>query len=157
MDASRPAPLKVLRVLALTKYGTLGASSRLRFLQYVPGLLQAGIQVKVQALLSDELLLNRYQLGRYSFWPLVKAYIARCLQLLQRSQFDVIWIEKEALQWAPIWMELALLRGAPYVLDYDDAVFHHYDQHASYWVRRIYGRRLDKLMAKASLVVCGNK
>ena len=157
MDASRSAPLKVLRVLALTKYGFLGASSRLRFLQYVPGLQHAGIQVKVQPLLSDELLLNRYQRGRYSLWSLVKAYTVRFFVLLQRSQFDLIWIEKEALQWAPLWMELALLRGTPYVLDYDDAVFHHYDQHPSHWVRHFYGRRLDKLMAKAALVVCGNK
>lgn len=157
MVVSSPAPLKARRVLVLTKYGTLGASSRLRFLQYVTWLQQAGIQVTVQPLLSDELLLNRYQRGRYGLWPLVKAYAARCIALLQRRQFDVIWIEKEALQWFPLWMEGVLLRGTPYVLDYDDAVFHHYDQHASYWVRRFYGRRLDGLMARAALVVGGNK
>jgi glycosyltransferase involved in cell wall biosynthesis len=53
-------------------------------------------------------------------------------------------------------MERALLHGVPYVLDYDDAIFHNYDQHVKSWVRRVYGRRLDKLMAGAALVVSGN-
>jgi glycosyltransferase involved in cell wall biosynthesis len=150
------AALKALRVLVLTKYGVLGASSRLRFLQYFPWLQQAGMQVTVQPLLSDQLLQKRYQNGRYGLWSLLKAYISRCHALLRRSQFDLVWIEKEALQWFPLWLELALLRGTPYVLDYDDAVFHHYDQHANPWVRRVYGRRLDGLMARAALVVAGN-
>jgi glycosyltransferase involved in cell wall biosynthesis len=141
----------------LTKYGSLGASSRLRFLQYVPWLQRAGMQVAVYPLLSDELVLRRYQIGRYGLWALLQAYVFRCCTLLRRGQFDVIWIEKEALQWFPLWLERALLRGKPYVLDYDDAVFHHYDQHRNHWVRRLYGRRLDGLMARAALVVGGNR
>ena len=149
-------PLKVLKVLALTKYGRLGASSRMRFLQYLPWLQQASVEVTVQPLLSDEALRTRYHLGSYGLWPLLRAYATRCRALLQRRHFDVVWIEKEALQWFPLWLELAMLRGTPYVLDFDDAVFHHYDQHSNPWLRRLYGQRLDGLMAKAALVVGGN-
>jgi glycosyltransferase involved in cell wall biosynthesis len=157
MGAERGNPLKVLKVLALTKYGRLGASSRMRFLQYLPWLQQASVQVAVEPLLSDEVLGTRYQSGSYGLWPLLRAYATRCQALLQRHHFDIVWIEKEALQWCPLWFELVMLRGTPYVLDFDDAVFHNYDQHTNSWVRRVYGRRLGGLMAGAALVVCGNQ
>ncbi len=148
--------MKTLKVLALTKYGRLGASSRMRFLQYLPWLQDAGLEPTISSLLSDELLQARYKHGSYGVLSLVKAYSKRFRVLQQRSVFDVVWIEKEALPWVPLWMELALLQGTPYVLDYDDAVFHQYDQHSRAWVRRLYGRRLDRLMAGAALVVGGN-
>lgn len=156
VGVERDDSLKILKVLALTKYGRLGASSRMRFLQYLPWLQQAGIEVTVRPLLSDEVLRTRYQRGSYGLWSLLQAYATRCQALLQRRHFDVVWIEKEALQWFPLWFELAILRGTPYMLDFDDAVFHHYDQHANPWLRRLYGQRLDRLMANAALVVGGN-
>lgn len=148
--------MKTYKVLALTKYGRLGASSRMRFLQYIPWLQRAGIEVTVKPLLSDELLQERYQRGTYGWGPLVGAYAERCQLLRKRFDFDVVWIEKEALPWVPLAVECALLQGVPYVLDYDDAVFHQYDQHSHAWVRWLYGRRLDGLMAGAALVVSGN-
>lgn len=145
----------MIRILLITKYDRLGASSRMRSLQYVPRLEQAGLQVTVQPLLSDALLQARYKRGGYGF-SLLRAYADRLRALRARHQFDVVWIEKEALPWWPLWLESALLRGVPYVLDYDDAIFHNYDQHANSWVRRLFGRRLDGLMAQAALVVGGN-
>lgn len=144
------------KVLVLTKYGRLGASSRMRSLQYLPWFEQACLQVTLQPLLPDDFLSARYQRGSYGAWSLLKAYAHRLRALRSCQQFNVVWIEKEALPWWPLWLELALLRGVPYVLDYDDAVFHNYDQHANAWVRRLFGRRLDGLMAQAALVVGGN-
>lgn len=150
-------PLKGGKVLALTKYGRLGASSRMRFLQYLPWLQQAGIQVTVQPLLSDELLVARYQRGGYGLWPLFRAYADRLQAMLECRHFDVVWIEKEALPWFPAWLERWLLRSTPYVLDFDDAIFHNYDLHRFAWVRHVYGRRIDRLMEGARLVVAGNR
>jgi len=149
--------LKGRKVLVLTKYGRLGASSRMRFLQYLPWLQQAGIEVTVQGLLSDQLLLTRYQQGAYGLWPLFRAYAYRLQALIERRHFDVLWIEKEALPWFPAWFEKWLLRRVPYVLDFDDAIFHNYDLHRFAWVRHVYGRRIDRLMEGARLVVTGNR
>lgn len=148
--------MTVVKVLALTRYGHLGASSRVRFLQYLPWLQQAGVQVTVQALLSDEHLQMRYRRGAYGLWPLLRAYAARCSVMLQRGRYDVVWIEKEALPWFPTWFEQLLLRGKRYVLDFDDAIFHNYDQHRSPLLRYFFGRRVDRLMAGAGMVVAGN-
>jgi glycosyltransferase involved in cell wall biosynthesis len=43
------------------------------------------------------------------------------------------------------------------VVDYDDAVFHRYDQHSSSLVRRLLGRKIDGVMQNAALVVTGNE
>ncbi len=135
----------------------MGASTRLRTLQYLPCLQQAGLDVTVQALLDDAQLQARYQQGRYGRWALLQAYAKRIQALMSRHAFDVLWVEKEALPWWPLWAERALLRGVPYVLDYDDADFHHYDMHRLAGVRSLFGRRLDGLMANSSLVVAGNR
>lgn len=145
------------RVLALTRYGSLGASSRMRSLQYLPALAGVDLHVQVQALFDDAALTARYRRGGYSIGEGLHCFTRRLAALSTRQQFDVLWIEKEALPWWPQWVESALLSGVPYVLDYDDAIFHNYDQHRQAAVRRIFGRKLDFLMASAALVVGGNE
>ncbi|MBK6570392.1 MAG: glycosyltransferase family 4 protein [Burkholderiales bacterium] len=145
-----------VRILLLAKYGRMGASTRLRSLQYLPAFQRAGVEVVTQSLLSDAALLSRYQQGFYRVTTVLKAYSERTLALLGRRNFSLLWIEKESLPWWPLWIERLLLRGVPYVLDYDDADFHYYDEHRWEWVRQIFGRRLDGLMAEAALVIAGN-
>lgn len=145
-----------MKILILTRYGRLGASSRVRFLQYRPYLEEAGMRVTVQPLLSDEMLRLRYAQGYYPIVALVAAYWQRCRALMRCGDFDVVWIEKEALSWWPLWLESLLLRRAVYVLDYDDAVFLTYEMHRRAWIRRWFGRRLGQLMARAALVIAGN-
>jgi glycosyltransferase involved in cell wall biosynthesis len=146
-----------MKVLLLTRYGRVGASSRLRTFQYVPWLEAAGMSCTVQALFSDEMLRAKYQTGGYRLAAVLSAYGARLKVLFERHEFDLVWIEKEALPWLPAWVERLLLRGASYVLDYDDAIFHNYDNHRSAFVRHVLGRRIDRLMKSARLVIGGNE
>lgn len=145
-----------VRVLALTRYGYLGSSSRLRMLQYIPTLTAANIEVSVQAMFDDATLALRYQRARYGLLTLIRCFWQRIAALIKRNRFDIVWIEKEALPWLPLWFERRLLSNTPYILDYDDAVFHHYDKHRLAAARLLYGKRIDGLMANAALVVCGN-
>lgn len=146
-----------MKILVLPRHSTLGASSRLRLLQYIPWLGKNKHQTKVAPFFSDHLLSNKYASGRYSLWGLFCAYASRVWLLINRRNFDLVWIEKEALPWLPAWLEVALLKNVPYVLDFDDATFHNYDLHPSAIVKKIYGRRIDRVMASASLVVSGNQ
>jgi len=145
-----------MKVLILSRYGPQGASSRMRFYQFLPWLQAEGVECVVSPLLGDSTLLGKYRSGGYGARTLLAAYWTRIAALWHRHRFDLVWIEKEALPWAPAWLERWLLRGVPYVLDFDDAIFHGYDLHRSAWVRRIFGRRIDRLMAGARLVVAGN-
>lgn len=145
-----------MKLLMLTRYDRMAASSRLRSIQYIPYFERSGIKCTHSPLITNEMLGFRYINGRYPFTQLVCAYLYRCIMLFNAFKFDLIWIEKEALPWIPGWVEAFLLRRKKYVLDFDDAVFHYYDQHPSRIVRFFFGRRIDNLMKRASLVVVGN-
>jgi len=145
-----------LKLLMLTRYGRLGASSRMRSHQYLPWLEAFGIEVTITPLLPDAYV-NGLQHGRKPWREVLAAYPQRIWALLSSHRFDLIWIEKEALPWLPAGFELALMsHKKPYVLDYDDAVFHYYDQHKRPWIKSILETKHPALISGAALVVAGN-
>lgn len=140
----------------LTRYDRLGASSRMRSFQYLPWLGAAGINVTVAPLFSDQYV-SGLQQNTKSLTEAASAYVGRIKALLSCKKFDLLWIEKEALPWLPAWFEKALLpKSIPFVLDYDDAVFHHYDQHRISLVKHLFSGKHPELMRGAALVVAGN-
>lgn len=146
-----------MRLLALPRYATTGASSRVRLYQFLPYLSSVGIDVDCQPLLDDAHVaaLRSGQEKRPA--ALTRAFVSRLLKLVAARRYDLLWIEKEIFPWLPDWVESALgAAGIPYVVDYDDAWFHHYDLHPRALVRWILGRKLDRVMRRARLVVAGN-
>lgn len=147
-----------MRVLALTRYSRRGASSRLRFEQFVPGLKAAGIEVTVAPLLDDAFLVRRYAGGRAGVFALARAYASRAARLFRRDPWDLVWLEKEAFPWLPDVFERALARrDVPCVVDFDDAWFHRYDLHRARSVRAALGGKLDAVMRRATVVCAGNE
>ncbi|HXH52820.1 MAG TPA: glycosyltransferase family 4 protein [Sphingomicrobium sp.] len=145
-----------LRVLALPRYGRLGASSRMRFWQYLPWLEAAGIEVEVRPLLPDSYV-ARLQAGRRDVTGLALGYARQIAGLLRLGDYDLLWIEKELLLWVPGRIERALLpRDVPRVLDYDDAVYDLYEMHRLPIVRRLLQSKHPAAMRHASLVVAGS-
>lgn len=106
---------------------------------------------------NDDQLSNRYKKGSYSLFSLLYSYFRRIYFLFNLRKYDFIWIEKELFPWAPAIFELFFLRHIRYILDYDDAVFHNYDRHKLFLIRFLLGTKIQKLMAKSTLVICGNK
>src|SRR5205807_1881896 len=106
-------------VLLLTRYERLGASSRVRFLQFLPALERDGFSVDVQPLLDNAYVRSLYGAPRVGAGHLLTAYARRLRALHRRMRYDVVWLEKEALPWLPAWVEIARLQGLPYVVDYD--------------------------------------
>ncbi|WP_341582331.1 glycosyltransferase family 4 protein [Marinobacter metalliresistant] len=146
-----------MKVLLLSRYGPLGASSRVRFLQYLPYFQSKGIEVTVKPLLSDAYVKALYKGG--SRWrEVLKGYVVRILALLSARRFDVVIIEKELFPFMPAIAERFLkLMRVPYVVDYDDALFHRYDCHTYRWVRRLLGQKIDSVMRHANCVTAGNR
>ncbi len=144
-------------VLALTRYEDMGASSRYRFLQYLPYLSQQGFNVEVQPLLDNAYVAGLYRGDSVDVPAIARAYAKRLVHLVRNRKYDLIWIEKEALPFVPGWLEVLLLGGrTSYVLDYDDAVFHNYDRHSRRLVRTLLGTKYDRVMRGSALVVAGN-
>lgn len=141
-------------VLLLTRYERLGASSRIRFLQYLPALEREGLTFDVQPLLDNDYVRSLYGGPKVGAGRLLRAYWRRFGALRRRLKYDVVWLEKEALPWLPTFMEIARLQGMPYVVDYDDAWFHRYENH---WLRPLLGGKIDAVMQVADTVVAGNQ
>lgn len=146
-----------MKVLLLTRYGDQGASSRVRFLQYLGDFQEHGWSVVVSPLLSNSYLQTLYK-GRVSLLQPMQGYIRRLYILLWTHKFDVVIIEKELFPFLPALFERCLAYfGVPYLVDYDDALFHRYDLHKCAGVRRLLGGKIDTVMRKASVVMVGNE
>ena len=146
-----------MKVLLFTRYGRLGASSRVRSLQYLPFLRSRGVEVSVKPLLSDSYLQALYK-GGPRWREVIKGYCSRVVALLGAWRFDVVMIEKELFPFLPALAErfLRLIR-VPYIVDYDDALFHRYDRHNNRWVRKLLGRKIDSVMCHSVTVIAGNE
>jgi glycosyltransferase involved in cell wall biosynthesis len=146
-----------MRILLLSRYGDLGASSRVRFYQYIPYLESQGIEIQIAPLLDNDYIRNLYVGKRIPFLSILSAYAARITWLLNSRSFDLLWIEKELFPWLPALAENLLSRlNIPYIVDYDDAVFHRYDMHSNLLVRSILGNNIASVMRHAAVVTAGN-
>ena len=145
------------RILVLTKYPRMGASSRLRTLQYLPLLEQQGFEFTVQSLFDDAYLNNLYGKGRRSRLAVISCYLKRLCSLLWAWKFDLIWIEKELFPYFPATAErLLAVFGVKYVVDYDDAIFHNYDLSANPLIKRFLAKKIDNVMKYSYHVLVGN-
>ncbi|TSA30150.1 MAG: glycosyltransferase [Ignavibacteriales bacterium] len=147
-----------MKILALTRYSTLGASSRFRIYQYLPYLQEHGCEFTVQPLLSDKYINHLYNKTPLPLLEIIKKYFERVLLLLRKNKFDIIWLQQEAFPWIPAWFETALIKSnVPVIVDYDDAFFHRYDQHRSKLVRCFLKNKIDIVMSCAEVVIAGNQ
>jgi glycosyltransferase involved in cell wall biosynthesis len=124
-------------------------------MQYIPYLSGAGFDVEVASLFDAEYLDEMYA-GRRSIASMKRYYVNRLYQL--RSSADLVWLEKEALPWIPWPIEkLVWPKNIPVVSDFDDAIFHRYDQSRHGVVRTALGRKIDHVMRASKVVFAGNE
>ena len=146
-----------MNILLLSKYSRLGASSRLRALQYIPYLQECGHSVTVHCLFDDAYLEMLYIAKKRSPWLMMKLYLSRLIILLTASRYDIVWIEKEVVPYFPPLFEWLLSKfGTPYVVDYDDAIFHNYDMSPNVYIRKFLSGKIDSVMRNSKCVVAGN-
>ena len=146
-----------MKVLLLSRYGNLGASSRVRLYQYIPYLKKENIYVTAVPLFNDDYVKNLYEKNTRKATVVLYSYLKRLLDLAAIKKYDLVWIEKELFPMLPLWIEriIALLK-IPYIVDYDDAIFHNYDMNANRIVRFLLGSKIKKIMRKAALVITGS-
>lgn len=146
-----------MKILYLTKYTRLAGSSRMRSYQYFPYLEKAGMQVTVKPFFDDAYLKDFYA-GKKNISAVVKSYVKRLGVLFSVLSYDRVVIEKEIFPFLPAlaeWM-LKLLR-IQYIVDYDDAIFHNYDQSANPIIKNFLGNKIANVMRFSGTVVAGNQ
>ena len=146
-----------MKILLLSRYDRLGASTRLRTLQFIPYLESQGFQIDIKPLFSNSYL-EAFNSGKSRIGKAVKGYFKRVRVLINLKQYDLIWLEKELFSYLPAIGERILsCFKIPYVVDYDDAIFHRYDCHKFFPIRFFLGKKIDVVMRKASAVIAGNR
>ena len=147
------------KILALTRYGKIGPSSRYRFYQYFPYLEKNGFQIDVHPFFKDtytqKILLKSKNI--FSINPFF-SYWNRVIKSFSFKQYDLIWIEKELFPWIPSPIEnLFLKTNIPIIIDFDDAVYHRYDQHSNFIIRKFLSNKIRSILKSSSLIIAGNE
>jgi len=145
-----------MRILFLPKYGIRAASSRHRFYQYIPYLVGNGVTCDVSPLFDDLYLRKKLDLNESVVVDAVRAFCRRLIAVTTKRQYDLVVIHCEAFPYFPSIFENYLIkRGIKFVYDYDDAIFHQYDQHTNALVRFFFKNKIRDVISKAQLVMAG--
>ena len=147
-----------MRCLLLSRYSRLGASSRVRTYQYLTYLEDHGVHVTVAPLVGDDYVQDLYAGHRKKWAIIIKAYLERMTNVFRSSQFDLLWVERELFPWLPSFgIRFLVHRRIPYVVDYDDAVFHRYEVYPNFVVRNLLRSKIDYVMRHSRLIIAGNR
>ena len=146
----------MIRVLGLALYGPLAASNRYRVGQYIPGLLDLGIELQTRHLLGDDYLRAIFSGKIPSIESMLKAGLARLADLYTQKDYDIIMLQCELFPLLPGLFEREMLRK-PYLYDFDDAFYLKYRSGRMHLASPILGTKFDTVMAGATTVTAGNR
>lgn len=147
-----------MKLLFLTRYDNLGASSRIRFIQYFDILKNNGYEITLSPLLNSHYLNSLYSKKKPSLKLIFYSYLKRALVLIKVNQFDLIIVEKEIFPWLPSWTEQILTAfNIKYIVDFDDAIFHNYDLNNNFIIKTFLKNKIKRVIANSSCVIAGNQ
>lgn len=146
-----------MKVLYFTKYNNLGASSRLRSIQFIPYLTMKGYDITLSPLFNDSYLKALYRYNKIKYFFIITGYVKRLFSLYKVFTHDIVVIEKELFPYLPAIFEVILKKiGIKFYSDYDDAIFHNYDLSNNRIIRRMLSKKIDTVMKNSYTVFAGN-
>jgi glycosyltransferase involved in cell wall biosynthesis len=109
-------------------------------------------------LFNDDYIANLYENKGRNYVQLFKAYIIRIFKVLKcLGTKKIVFIEYELLPYFPPILEYLLYKTkVKVILDYDDAIFHNYDQHQSFTVRSFLKNKIKVIAKYAHLIITGS-
>ncbi len=145
------------KILILSRYSNLAASSRQRFHLFEKTLNDEGYLLTYKPLFSDDYIAKIFGAKQPGKLDIVLAYVRRFWAIVTSSHFDYIWLQYEAFPYLPSVFEKILpIFNKRIVCDYDDAIFHKYDDWGNWFVKKLLGNKLDTVLIHADQVICGN-
>jgi glycosyltransferase involved in cell wall biosynthesis len=149
-----------MKVVIFPRYDESQATTRVRVIQYLPYLEEAGISAEVFPILSSAGISGRS--GFFSFaGARIRSYYRVWRKLFgERGTDSIIHIHCELFPFIPFWLEygyLSLLGKKKYIIELDDAWFHRYDANSSAIIRLILGEKINFLMKNSALLIAGNQ
>ncbi len=84
-------------------------------------------------------------------------YFRRLFKLLQVFKFDLVYIEYELFPYFPaVFEKLLKYLGVKYIVDYDDAIFHNYDQSPNVFIKYFLANKIESVVRNSVFVISGS-
>nr|WP_315149744.1 glycosyltransferase family 4 protein [uncultured Flavobacterium sp.] len=143
-----------MKILFFPKYNPLGPSSRYRIYQYLDSYEKAGIEVGVAPLFGDYFFTNsKITKIAFTFYY----YFRRFFKLFQVFRYDLIYIEYELFPYFPsVFEKVFRLLKVKYIVDFDDAIFHNYNQSKYFFIKYFLSAKIDYVIQMATYVISGS-
>ncbi len=149
--------MKKKSIVYFTKHTAASPSSRYRSYAYQSYLEANGFEITVHPLFPSLFLSIFYRSGRKPAFIALYAYARRFFQALFLKKYNIVYIEYELFPYLPFRLEKWLLRKQKHiVIDYDDAIFHNYDNSKNKLIKRWCGDKIYRLVALTDVVITGS-
>jgi glycosyltransferase involved in cell wall biosynthesis len=118
-----------VRILILTQYDEVGASSRIRVYQFLEYLKKNGIEYEVYPLIpkNSAKIFSGFARGQkwigalYSYFHILRSYLRRYSHVLKARHFDGVLLQKDVLPFGLL--RLLLIFNKPIVFEIDDPIW----------------------------------
>jgi len=141
-----------MRILFLTRFTPLGASSRYRCYQFSRALKERGHEAEFAPLLDDEYLRRLFSKRPRPLTRIMFAYLRRLYDVIRSGGYDLVVLQYEAFPWMPVFLErLLFFFNRNVVLDLDDAWYEGYAK------SRLLKGKIPWLMQRSRAVVAGSE
>lgn len=145
------------KIVFFTKYTTKGPSSRYRTYQYQT-FFDDYFETEYLPFFNDNYIDKIFSNKKVSVFQLIKFFIKRIVQILKLiGSKDLIVIEYELIPYfPPIFEYLFKISGVRYILDFDDAIFHNYDNSENKLVKFFLGNKINTISKNAVHIITGS-
>lgn len=113
----------------------------------------------VSPLLDDKYLEDKYKHRKVNKKIVFMSILKRIFTLLFKAKnYDLVFIEKEIIPYFPPVLEYYLyLKKIPFIVDYDDAIWHEYDENKNKLIRFFLKNKIKTVMKLANYVIGGSE
>lgn len=151
-----------MKVLFIVPYPKEAASTRYRVDQYLDYLRENGIEPTLSRFINSKKAFRMlYTPGHLlqKFLYFIYGFLRRIYDLLRLSNFDVIFIQREALPFGPAIFEYAAsLSHRPIIFDFDDAIYLPHSSKANRWISWVkYPDKVSSIIKYSNHIIVGNQ
>ena len=142
-----------MKLLVFPKYTQKGPSSRYRIYQYLPYF--TNYDVKIYSFFDNSYTPRSFKSIegiKYVF----KCYLKRFKYMLKINSKSLVFVQYEFTPFLPFNILFFKVFKIKYIVDYDDAVFHDYDQHKNKIIRTIFKFKIAHVIKHANFVITGS-
>lgn len=139
-----------MKVIYLSKYSSIGPSSRYRIYQYLPYLAEHGIDVDVRPLLKGRYfeiikIENFIIKNIFKIFYAIYRYIIRFFDVLKAGKYNLVVIEHQAFPYLPFFLDyIVKILNKNIILEFDDAIY------------LTHPKKMPKLIRMSKAIIVGN-